>query len=216
MPAANIYWKVTGPNETASKISHFLIQPDSIPFIHRFNGDTILEPVFAWMSVPGFDTYSLQVSAESFFGDAFLKVPVSDTSFPLDLNLDEGMYYWRVATGMTGYEYCRSDSFFLPSPTGVVNPIPPPSSTPIASLSLDKRLRVILPEGHAFEHAELLDPKGRIIEVYRPGKLRTGARAVAGFATVGLPSGIYFVKITNQSLFGSSVRQCVLRIPIIH
>ena len=83
LPYGNIYWKVkSNLVNTWSAIDQFLILPDSIPDLVRFNGSSISasRPVFTWHPVTNASDYKIEIADNAAFSSA-TSLTVADTTF---------------------------------------------------------------------------------------------------------------------------------------
>ena len=99
LPYGNIYWKAkSNLVNTWSTIDQFMVLPDSIPDLIRYNGDSvsIKRPVFAWHPVANASDYLIEIAGNSGFSNA-MSLKVSDTAFVPLADLGNGTWYWKVS-----------------------------------------------------------------------------------------------------------------------
>ena len=115
LPVGSIYWKVnSSPFEVWSDISLFIIQPDSVPFLVRYNGGVVSEkrPPFKWHPVNGATGYRIMYADNSLFNNANI-VPLADTIFIPLADLSQGTWYWKVSSSRNWNLYSTADSVVI-------------------------------------------------------------------------------------------------------
>ncbi len=122
LPAATLYWRVKSnlsPQYSESEVVH--IQPDSIPFLYRFNGDTahVLRPDFKWKPVSGATIYQIELDTVGDFAAPFLSVPTSDTAYNPSIDLWDMKLYWHVSSNRTPGVFCLKDSLIVSTITEI-------------------------------------------------------------------------------------------------
>jgi len=117
LPIGDIYWRVkSNLVNDWSDVSHFIILPDTIPFLIRYNGGAIADkkPTFAWHPVQDADSYKMLLADNVNFNNA-TTVPKSDTSYTPDIDLEWGTWYWKVSCSKNFDIYSPVDSVVLDS-----------------------------------------------------------------------------------------------------
>jgi Concanavalin A-like lectin/glucanases superfamily len=112
LPFGNICWKVkSNLVNTWSAVDQFVILPDSIPNLVRFNGSTVStsRPAFVWHPVSGAAGYKIEVADNTAFTGA-TSLLVADTTFSPLANLSDGTWYWHVSCS-------RNYALFAPADT---------------------------------------------------------------------------------------------------
>ena len=112
LPFGNIHWMVIAhPGEIFSKKGQVYIQPDTIPFLERYNGAGIDDrrSYFKWNTVPGAGSYILQFDTLSFFAEPMQVIVLEDTSFQ-PIFMDCRSYYWRVSCDLNPIAFSPVDS----------------------------------------------------------------------------------------------------------
>jgi hypothetical protein len=120
MPVGPIFWHVKSNLSLQwSAPDNFVIQSDTVPFIHRFNGalQTSRRPTFVWNKVAKAATYRIEISNNSLNINPYLTMLVSDTTyFPLG-DLRTGVSYWRVSSDRNLSLFCMPDSLTFSAKT---------------------------------------------------------------------------------------------------
>jgi hypothetical protein len=132
LPAGMTYWHVKSDLDTTwSAVDSFYIQPDTIPFLVRFSGDTVGDrtPAFAWHPVTGATSYRVQIADNAAFTDP-MAIPVSDTTYTPAVGLAFGRWYWRVSCSLGFSLYPPADSLYIDQvtltlPTRPLSTLPP-------------------------------------------------------------------------------------------
>jgi M6 family metalloprotease-like protein len=99
-------------NETFSVMSSIAVPTPVYPQNMMVNAPT--NPVFKWNSVPGADSYAIQVAMDSLFVGTIINViDLSDTTYTYNNLMPFTTYYWQVASfasvGLS--EYCPAQKF---------------------------------------------------------------------------------------------------------
>jgi len=116
LPAVTLYRRVKSnlsPQYSEAEVVH--IQPDSIPFLFRFNGDTVnaLRPDFKWKPVSGATIYQIELDTLGNFAAPFLSVPTSDTLYSPSIDLWDMKPYWHVSSNRAPGVFCLKDSLIV-------------------------------------------------------------------------------------------------------
>jgi hypothetical protein len=109
LPFSTIFWKIkSNLSSKWSKVDQFVVQPDSIPFLIRYNGTTVStrKPVFTWHPVTNALDYTIKIADNRNFTNA-ISVRVIDTLFLPLADLSQGLWYWTVSCS-------RSYALFTP------------------------------------------------------------------------------------------------------
>jgi hypothetical protein len=112
LPFGKIFWRVSSNLlSTWSGIDSFTIMTDTIPYLVRFNGQTlgISRPAFKWHPVPNSATYRIEIADNRIFNNP-ISLPLNDTSFTPMANLTNGTWWWRVACDKNFNLYSPLDS----------------------------------------------------------------------------------------------------------
>ena len=123
LPFGEIFWRIKSDlNPTWSDTDYFAIQPDTIPFIFRYNGKAInnKRPVFKWYSVSGATSYIIIIADNSSFNNA-INLPVSDTSYTMQADLDYKKWYWAVSSSYDFDLFCPTDNLVIDSLAPIKN-----------------------------------------------------------------------------------------------
>ncbi len=115
LPLGTIYWKVKSDLvATWSKIGAFDIQPDSIPFLFRYNGQEITtrRPDFKWYTVIGADSYKLMIADNNSFANAII-LPLPDTVYSMQTDLAFGKWFWKVSSSKNLSLFSQVDSLII-------------------------------------------------------------------------------------------------------
>lgn len=99
LPYGNIYWKVkSNLVNTWSAVDQFMILPDSIPDLIRFNGSSISasRPLFTWHPVTNASDYKIEIADNTSFTNS-TSLTVADTTFKPLADLTVGLWYWHVS-----------------------------------------------------------------------------------------------------------------------
>jgi fibro-slime domain-containing protein len=115
LPIKKIYWRVKSDLiETWSDVDWFIILPDTIPFLIRYNGETVTtgSPQFKWNPVTGAAPYQLMLADNREFANAF-KIPSNDTVYTSPIALKNGTWYWKVSCSKNLGAYPPMDSVVI-------------------------------------------------------------------------------------------------------
>jgi hypothetical protein len=90
----------------------------SVPFLIRYNGRTVesLRPTFVWNKVSGATTYKIEIAKNASFSNFAVATPLADTAYMPLVDLNEGMYYWRVSSDRNFSQFCARDSLVIRKP----------------------------------------------------------------------------------------------------
>jgi hypothetical protein len=116
------YWHVkSNLVETWSSIDNFTIQPDSIPFIARYDGATTenKRPVFKWNKVSGAASYRFMLADNRSFTSA-INMPLADTVYTPTVDLASAKWYWKVSCDRNLDLFCLPDSLIIGTNTAVI------------------------------------------------------------------------------------------------
>jgi hypothetical protein len=122
-PYGTIYWRVKSDLLDKWSIPDtFQIQPDSIPFLIRFNGATLStkRPLFQWHSVLNAGSYRIEIAANRSFSGNYTTVPVNDTFYVPLADLSPGTWFWHVSCGRNFQAFSPIDSLVIPPPVGAI------------------------------------------------------------------------------------------------
>jgi hypothetical protein len=120
LPVGPIYWHVKSDLSTRwSTTDKFIIQSDTIPYLHRYNGGEVqsLKPKFIWNKVANAAAYRIEVAKNSSFTSPVIAMPLSDTAAIPSVNLDTGMFYWHVSCDRNISLFCTADSLVIRKPS---------------------------------------------------------------------------------------------------
>ncbi|HMD68071.1 MAG TPA: hypothetical protein VKF42_04265, partial [Chitinivibrionales bacterium] len=97
--------------DTWSAIDQFLIVPDSIPDLIRFNGSPVStsRPLFAWHPVTNASSYKIEIADNTSFTNA-TSLTVADTTFKPLADLSDGLWFWHVSCNRNYDLYAPYDS----------------------------------------------------------------------------------------------------------
>ncbi len=125
LPLGGIYWRVkSNLLDVYSARDTFEVVADSVPYLYRFDGDTVntCTPTLRWRSVPGATSYTIMLdNSRDFSSPLLLIIPIADTLYTPVVALNSGTYYWKVCNNRNG-TYADPDHFVVPPSvaTGVV------------------------------------------------------------------------------------------------
>jgi parallel beta-helix repeat protein len=122
LPCHTIYWRVKGNSANIWSLhSSFTIASDTIPFMVRFNGDSVTtaRPTLRWNAVAGASNYTVYYADNAAFDNPGV-IPVSDTSFTPLSDLAQGVWYWKVSSSRAPLVFPVPDSFKISS-VSIVN-----------------------------------------------------------------------------------------------
>ena len=127
-PGANfssgrIFWHVKSDLSTRwSQTDSFVIQSDTVPFLIRFNGDTVknVRPRFSWNKVSLATAYRIELSTNSAFVGP-LTTLVSDTFFVPLADLSKGLWFWRVSCDRNYLVFPVPDSLRIDNTVSVLS-----------------------------------------------------------------------------------------------
>ncbi|MBN2037243.1 MAG: right-handed parallel beta-helix repeat-containing protein [Chitinispirillaceae bacterium] len=117
LPCNTIYWRVKGNSANIWSLpSSFTIAADTIPFMVRFNGDSVTtaRPTLRWSAVVGASNYTVYYADNPAFDSPGI-IPVSDTSFTPLSDLAQGVWYWKVSSSRAPLLFPVPDSFRISS-----------------------------------------------------------------------------------------------------
>jgi hypothetical protein len=99
----------------------FQIEPDSIPFLIRFNGAALStkRPLFQWHPVVSAASYKIEFGTSSTFAGCY-SVPVIDTFYLVRADLTPGIWFWHVSCDRNFLAYSPMDSLVIPPPVGTI------------------------------------------------------------------------------------------------
>jgi len=193
LPVGVISWKVKSDLvETYSEPDRFEILTDTIPFLYRYDGDTVTSrrPRFRWHPVPGATAYTIALSNTSDFASPLLVLPVTDTSYVATFDLTDGDYYWKVSSNRNGV-YAAPDRLVVQGSTATDLPGRTSAGATCGMRMLNR---------HGTMHVAFNGMPGQnpILYVYRQdGRLvfRATMTATSGVVDIGsaarLPTGSY-------------------------
>lgn len=119
LPYGPIYWRVkSNMSDDYAPSDMFRVVPDTIPILHAYDGDTLLQtrPRFSWRPVSRASSYRIEVYdlPGKSAGMPFISLGVADTSHVPFAPLSYGtMYYWRVSCSLDPSVYSDWDSLFV-------------------------------------------------------------------------------------------------------
>lgn len=126
LPVDTIYWQVKSDlSTTYSRVEMVLILSDSIPELYRFDGATVdtYRPTFKWKPVTGAATYQIKIDSLSTFPSPIVMTPVSDTTFPLPVDIIGKILFWKVSSNLKPDYFSPHDSLKTKDSTSIiVNP----------------------------------------------------------------------------------------------
>ncbi len=114
LTVGSIYWRVkSNLVDTWSDVDLFIIQPDTIPFLIRYDGDisTATKPEFTWYSVKDADSYKIKLADNANFTDDITE-SLDDTSYTPS-ELTHGTWYWKVSCSKNLDLYSPVDSVVI-------------------------------------------------------------------------------------------------------
>jgi hypothetical protein len=113
LPTTTIYWRVKSDlSPQYSDIGTLIIQPSTIPFLYRFNGDTVQDfrPEFRWKPVSGATIYQIEIDTTSDLAAPFISMPLNDTLYEPSIDLIDMKLYWHVSSNVAPDVFCLVDS----------------------------------------------------------------------------------------------------------
>jgi Concanavalin A-like lectin/glucanases superfamily len=120
--AGQIFWHVKSDLNTLwSPPDNFIIQSDTVPFLVRFNGDSIQakRPQFMWSKVALATAYRIEIAQSTSFANA-TTMPTQDTTYTPLADMPLGTYYWHVSCDRNYSNFCPTDILVIAPPsTGV-------------------------------------------------------------------------------------------------
>ena len=120
LPDGLIYWRVkSGQSPTYSSSDTLYIQPDSIPFLMRYNGAITVtpRPPLKWLNISNGLTYQINVSTSRTFATTLISSPIADTIYTPLADFSPGFYFWRVSSNKNYNLFSPVDSFIVPIST---------------------------------------------------------------------------------------------------
>jgi hypothetical protein len=143
LPIRTVYWRVQSSLTAAwSAVDSFTILTDSIPFLVRYDGDSVAtrRPVFQWSQVTGAASYRVELAENRAFTGA-ISVPLADTTYTPGIDLAIGRWYWRVSCSRNPSLFSPIDSLHV----GIVgNTVRAPNRKAITELALLPASRGVL------------------------------------------------------------------------
>jgi hypothetical protein len=115
LPIGMIYWRVKSDLlDKWSLVDSFQIQSDTVPFLVRFNGDTvsIVRPNFLWNKVQNAASYRIEWADNAGFTNTYATL-VQDTSFTPTADLTSGTWFWKVSCSLNYNLYPIPDSLVV-------------------------------------------------------------------------------------------------------
>jgi hypothetical protein len=123
LPLGNIYWRVQSSRYPgAYSGSHsFLVLPDTVPILCRFNGQTIAgdTAIFRWRPVYGASYYRIQIDTNRSFSDPVTVVNLADTTFVPLVPLSPKKHFWRVSCSRNPALFAPADSLVIAVPSDI-------------------------------------------------------------------------------------------------
>lgn len=197
LPVRPIYWRVrSASGRLYSSTGFFIIQPDSVPFLYGFHGDTtsVRKPEFRWKPVSRAEDYRIEIDTSSLFGAPLITLDVGDTAFSPRANLAGRKYYWRVSCDLNPLLFSAPDSLVIIPPSGVkaagriipeavsASPNPFRPSTTLFFRDNGKKVSVLF-----------YDSRGKMVDRFENVQGNTLSWKPAGQA-----AGVYVVKILTD------------------
>ncbi len=121
LPIGQIYWRVKSDQVALwSTVDQFEIITDTIPFLKRYNGNTIYErkPQFTWHPVEAVQQYRFLLASKGDFANA-ITIPVEDTTYAVTADLNYGKWYWKVSGSRDFNAFSPVDSLVIDSSTHI-------------------------------------------------------------------------------------------------
>lgn len=206
LPFDRVYWRV-GPAGTGqwSTPDDFLVVPDTLPRLVRYDGDTLADtrPLLAWHPVPGAGSYTVQVANNTRFHSP-QTVDTSDTSAFVPQDLVSTMYYWRVSSDLDPSLYSALDSFVVDAQVG----------RRVAAAAVPRKFSAQLRGNRLVVHVAEHPAVSLQVSVYSADGRTVGEDVVTAGTSVVVPvapsSGVYLVTVRGGEM-SLTRRVCAVR-----
>ncbi len=202
LPLGRVYWQVKSDLVNSwSEIGFFDIQPDSIPYIFRFNGKsaTSRRPEFKWHTVAGATSYTIMIASNSGFVNA-ITMPLSDTTFTTQVDLALGKWYWKVSSSRDPDLYCAVDSLTIDITASCVSGNLKSINSPTI-YQTPGTVRILL-DNDAVNNSsrlEIYSLNGRLISRLNSADNLTN-EIVWDYSKENIPQGMYLLKIITNTV----------------
>jgi hypothetical protein len=188
MPLGTIFWRVKSDLNTRwSPYDKFVIQSDTVPYLVRFNGDTVesKRPRFIWNKVAKATAYRVEIASSQTFTPNLVSTLCQDTFFLPLVDMTQGTYFWHVSCDRNYEIYCAPDSLAVGSSVHIIG-----TGRAVRQDGFLGRFASLIGRASGLE-LWIYEPNGKRAAVIPSVNLRPGIAETLKASGVRLPSGVY-------------------------